>query len=257
MKLGELTFPEYPDKEYEQTLQLMQQRFMACQQGLFQRKRRAIVVFEGTDAAGKGGAIKRMVLRADPRGYRVYPISAPTPDEAARHYLQRFWRRIPMKGQLAIFDRSWYGRVLVERVEGITPKKLWKRAYRELRDFERLLTDDGIVLIKLFLHISENEQRNRFIERLENPHKQWKITTADLESRKYWDQYQQAYQDMLDKTSTKNARWKVIPANDKKFARIEVLGHVVEELEAIVDPDSVDMLSPEVKKLAGELFNKH
>ena len=256
MKLAELEFPKYDKSNYDDQLEVLQHRFMTCQLGVYKTGARAVIVVEGTDASGKGGMLKRMLRLADPRGYRVYPIGAPTPEELKRHYLQRFWKKIPRAGQVAVFDRSWYGRVLVESVEGITETKSCERAYREINDFERMLTDDGVILIKLFMHISKDEQRRRFIDRLETPHKHWKITQADLQSRRYWDEYQSAYQNMLDKTSPESAPWQVIPANKKHYARIAGITYVCEQLEQYISPGSIDLLSPDVQELAEQILFK-
>lgn len=234
--LNDLAFPTLSDEESNELLPLLQQQLARLQIALFQQKKRAVIVFEGTDAAGKGGAIRRMIHAMDPRGFRVYPIGPPSPAEAERHYLQRFWQRIPKKGQLGIFDRSWYGRVLVERVEKFASKREWQRAYREINDFERLLVDDDIILIKLFLHISKEEQRERFTSRWTNPDKQWKLTPDDLKAHAKYDDYIEAYEDMFQRTSTGFGPWQIIPANDKDFTRVTVLTKTIEGLSEKVDP---------------------
>ncbi len=219
------------DKDvYEERLAKLQKTLLHIQQTYWHEKRRAVLVFEGWDAGGKGGAIRRLTEPLDPRGFHVWPISAPRPDEQGRHYLYRFWKRLPTPGNLAIFDRSWYGRLLVERVEGFATKEQWKRAYTEIRDFEKMLTDDGVRVIKLFLHIDKDEQLLRFKERLNNPYKRWKLTEEDLRNRVKWDDYIEAAEDMFDETSTKNAPWHAVPANSKWFARTDVLTHVTEAL---------------------------
>lgn len=255
--LDTIEFPKLKREEYEEQLKALQLRLMVLQQGLFQMGKRAIVVAEGPDAAGKGGAIRRLVALMDPRGYHVYPIGPPTPDELACHYLQRFWRDIPRAGILAIFDRSWYGRVLVERVEKLTDPRDWKRAYRELNDFERQLHDDGVIIVKLFFHISKDEQRDRFIDRLDRPEKRWKLTLSDLANHELWDDYRAAFVDMLDMTSMDYAPWTVVPANDKKYARIMALRTVSEALEAHINPDDVLVLDPEVGKRAKKMFGNN
>ncbi len=234
--LNDLAFPTLSDEESNELLPLLQQQLARLQIALFQQKKRAVIVFEGTDAAGKGGAIRRMIHAMDPRGFRVYPIGPPSLAEAERHYLQRFWQRIPKKGQLGIFDRSWYGRVLVERVEKFASKREWQRAYREINDFERLLVDDDIILIKLFLHISKEEQRERFTSRWTNPDKQWKLTPDDLKAHAKYDDYIEAYEDMFQRTSTGFGPWQIIPANDKDFTRVTVLTKTIEGLSEKVDP---------------------
>lgn len=224
--------PRFKDaEEYEERLHGLQLRLLSAQQMLRRKGRRAIVAFEGWDAAGKGGAIRRLVERLDPRSFRVYPIGAPRPDEQARHYLWRFWQKLPGPGEIAIFDRSWYGRVLVERVERTADKAEWRRAYDELNRFEQLLTDDGCPVVKLFLHITKKEQLRRFRERERNPLKNWKIGPDDWRNRKAWRRYEKAIDDMFDRTDTGFAPWHLIPANHKWFARTESLRRVVKSLE--------------------------
>src|SRR5512134_1860691 len=174
---------------------------------VYVQKRPVVILFEGWDAAGKGGAIKRITERLDPRGYVVYPISAPQGEDKTRHYLYRFWRRLPERGQIAIFDRSWYGRVLVERVEGFCTEEAWRRAYREINSFERQLVEFGAVLLKFWVHISREEQLRRFEERERIAYKPWKLTQEDWRNRDKWPAYQEAVEDMLLKTSTVTAPW--------------------------------------------------
>jgi AMP-polyphosphate phosphotransferase len=206
-------------------------------------------VFEGWDAAGKGGAIRRLTEKLDPRGFHVWPIGAPTAPEQGRHYLYRFWTKLPEPGLVAIFDRSWYGRVLVERVEGLAKKSEWKRAYEEINEFERMLVDDGVRVVKVFLHITPDEQLRRFAERLNNPHKRWKLTEADIESHLHWKDYADAVEDMFDETSTKAVPWTAIFADKKWIARVKVLEAVTDALADGVDlkPPPMD---PKVKKFA-------
>ena len=211
------------EKSYEAELSALQDCMLRVQQAYYHEKRRAIVVFEGWDAAGKGGAIRRMTEALDPRGCKVWPIAAPRPDEQARHYLYRFWQRVPEPGTIAIFDRSWYGRVLVERVERLASDTEWKRAYDEINEFERMLADDGVRFVKLFLHITPEEQLERFEERLCNPAKRWKITEEDLRNRSRRPDYESAIEDMFDKTSTSQAPWHAVPANHKWYARVACL----------------------------------
>lgn len=220
---------------YEETLADLQERMLRVQQAYWHQKRRAILVFEGWDAAGKGGAIRRLTEKLDPRGVHVWPIGAPTADEQGRHYLWRFWQRLPQPGHLALFDRSWYGRVLVERVEGFCPPEAWRRAYGEIAEFERQLIDDGARMVKVFLHISKDEQLKRFAERIRNPHKHWKIGEEDLRNREKWDLYVEAIEDMFDKTSTECAPWHVVGGNRKWHARLEILQIVTAALEKDVD----------------------
>lgn len=207
----------------EKRVRALQLRMLRIQQGIWHSKRRAIIVFEGFDAAGKGGAIRRMLEALDPRGYHVHPIGAPHPDEQGRHYLYRFWKALPEPGMIAVFDRSWYGRVLVERVERLTPKDRWKEAYGELNEFEAMLVRDGIDLVKIFFAITPQEQLRRFEDRLHDPYKQWKLGEADLRAHAAWEKYVKAADDMLVKCDTKLAPWNLIPADSKAYARVEAL----------------------------------
>jgi polyphosphate kinase 2 (PPK2 family) len=190
-----------------------------------------VLVFEGWDAAGKGGVIRRLTAAMDPEHYNVFPVSAPTPEELAHPYLWRFWRRLPRAGYLTIFDRSWYGRVLVERVEGLATVSAWQRAYSEINDFEEQLCDRGIVLLKFWLHIDPDEQLRRFQERENTPYKKYKITQEDYRNRDQWPLYEQAVHDMVLHTSTDYAPWHLIPSNNKRWARIEVLKTYCQQLE--------------------------
>ncbi|MGA2114460.1 MAG: hypothetical protein ABSH56_06875 [Bryobacteraceae bacterium] len=197
---------------------------------VYLKKRPVVLVFEGWDAAGKGGAIKRVTEKLDPRGYVVYPISAPLGEDKTRHYLYRFWRRLPERGQIAIFDRSWYGRVLVERVEGFAREEEWKRAYKEINGFERQLCDFGAIVAKFWIHISQEEQLRRFEERKTSGYKAWKLTDDDWRNRDKWPAYEEAVEEMLVKTSTTGAPWTLIEGNDKNWARTKVLSRLVEIL---------------------------
>jgi len=194
-------------------------------------KRTLLAVFEGVDAAGKGGAIRRVTAALDPRTYDVIPIAAPTDEERARPYLWRFWRHLPPHGRVLLFDRSWYGRVLVERVENFCTSSDWLRAYGEINDFEEQLVEHGVVLVKLWLQIDQGEQLRRFDERKQHGHKRWKITEDDWRNREKWSHYEQAVTDMIDRTSTEVAPWTLVEANDKHFARIKVLRTICERLE--------------------------
>lgn len=209
---------------------------------VYRQKRPVIILFEGWDAAGKGGAIKRITEKLDPRGYVVYPISSPQGEDKTRHYLYRFWRRLPERGQIAIFDRSWYGRVLVERVEGFASDAEWKRAYKEINSFERQLRDFGAILVKFWIHISREEQLRRFEERKAIGYKAWKLTDEDWRNRDKWDAYEEAVEEMLVKTSTVTAPWTLVEGNDKYWARSKVLAKVVEILAAEMNYKPADPL---------------
>ncbi|MFI0348047.1 MAG: polyphosphate kinase 2 family protein [Chthoniobacterales bacterium] len=206
---------------FEKELKKYQLGLLNLQLKLKESKRSVIIVMEGPDAAGKGGAIKRVVEKLDPRLTRVYSIVKPTIEEYAQHYLWRFWNKLPATGTLAIFDRSWYGRVLVERVENFATEKEWKQAYNEINDFERTLINGGAIIIKTFLMITKDEQLRRFKERQAEPFKHWKINEEDWRNRRKWKQHNEAASAMFEKTSTKIAPWTIIPANYKWHARVK------------------------------------
>lgn len=218
-------------KAYKREMQDLQLKMLRVQQGIWHSKNRAIIVFEGFDAAGKGGAIRKLTEVLDPRGIDVYPIGPPSPEEQSRHWLYRFWTKIPEQGIISIFDRSWYGRVLVERVDHLTEKGNWQRGYSEINNFEQMLRDDGIDVVKIFFAITKDEQLKRFKDRLNDPYKQWKLTKEDIKARKKWDQYVKAVDQMFRETSTKTSPWNLISANDKYFARKEVLKVVTSALK--------------------------
>lgn len=218
---------------------------------VYLRKRPVVMLFEGWDAAGKGGAIKRVTEKLDPRGYVVYPISAPQGEDKTRHYSYRFWRRLPERGQIAIFDRSWYGRVLVERVEGFAAEDEWQRAFKEINSFERQLRDFGTVVVKYWIHISREEQLRRFEERQASGYKAWKLTDEDWRNRGKWGAYEEAAEDMLVKTSTRTAPWRLVEGNDKHWARVKVLSTLVEALSDELDYKPADPLKHGLKKKRG------
>lgn len=216
--------------EYSKQLKVLQVELHDLAFQVYTQKRPVVIVFEGMDASGKGGTIKRLTERIDPRGYVVWPISAPSGEDKERHYLYRFWRRLPEQGQIAIFDRSWYGRVLVERLEGFCSETDWRRAYSEINQFERELTDFGTIVLKFWMHISKQEQLNRFRERERTNYKTWKITDEDWRNRGKWEDYITAAEEMLLKTSTPEAPWTLVEANDKYYSRIKSLRTVAEKL---------------------------
>jgi len=219
---------------------------------IYVQKRPVIILFEGWDAGGKGGAIKRTTEKLDPRGYVVYPIAAPQGEDKTRHYLYRFWRRLPERGQIAVFDRSWYGRVLVERVEGFAKEEEWKRAYKEINSFERQLRDFGTILAKFWIHISREEQLRRFEERKASGYKAWKLTDEDWRNREKWGVYEDAVEEMLVKTSTRTAPWCLIEGNDKYWARTKVLSKLVEILSTNLAYTPADPLKRASRKNAGK-----
>jgi len=230
-KLDDIEHKSIEESDYKHKLKEQQLKILKLQRQLGESKRSVIVVFEGPDAAGKGGAIKRLVERLDPRLVRVYSVIKPTAEEYQHHYMWRFWNKLPPYGQTAILDRSWYGRVLVERVEGFASDSEWKRAYREINEFERQLADDNAIIIKFYLHISKDEQLVRFKRREADPYKHWKISDEDWRNRKKWDEHNEAAQEMFEKTSTDIAPWHVVAANYKWYARLKVVKIVADRLE--------------------------
>jgi polyphosphate:AMP phosphotransferase len=221
--------------EYKKQLKECQARLNQLHRRALKKKLSTILLFEGPDAAGKGGAIRRVTAALDARHYQVLPIAAPTDEERAHHYLWRFWRHLSRAGRINIFDRSWYGRVLVERVEGFASESEWKRAYAEINEFEEELTDHGILLLKYWVHISKDEQLARFKLREETPHKRWKLTDEDWRNRERWDDYEWAVNDIVEHTSTHSAPWVLVEGNDKRFSRIKVISTFCDRLEAMLN----------------------
>jgi AMP-polyphosphate phosphotransferase len=222
--------PKMEFSDYERLLVSLQEMLQLIQQAYLGTPERAILVLEGWDTAGKGGIVRRLGWALDPRSFKVHPIAAPDEHERAEHYLQRFWRRLPERGQIVTFDRSWYGRVLVERVEGLATTEEWRRAYREINEFEHMLVDSGVRLVKLFLHITPDEQARRFRDRLIDPVKRWKLSYEDFRNRAQWCEYEAAIEDMMAETTTKAAPWHLIPANNKPFGRIAAFRILVDRL---------------------------
>ena len=231
--LSQLLDPE----TYKKELVLYQVALAQLGYQVYVQQRPVVLLFEGWDAAGKGGAIKRVTEKLDPRGYSVYSIAAPQGEDRTHHYLWRFWRRLPEAGQIAIFDRTWYGRVMVERIEGFCTESDWKRAFREINQFERQLVDFGTILFKFWVHVSNEEQLRRFQDRANDKLRSWKLTDEDWRNREKWPQYEEAVNDMLLKTSTLDTPWTVVEGNDKYYARIKVLRTVVEKLSRALDYD--------------------
>ena len=219
------------EEEYRRKLKKYQARLFELQNICYQRKIPVIIAYEGWDAGGKGGNIKRVARALDPRGYEVKPIAAPEPSELARHYLWRFWKRLENDGHFTIFDRTWYGRVMVEPIEGITPRERADMAYREINEFERQLTDWGAEIFKFWINIDKDEQYRRFKARESNPSAQWKITDEDWRNREKWDEYEKAVDRMIELTSTDFAPWTIVEGNDKKYARIKALKTICDRLE--------------------------
>lgn len=237
------------EADYQAKLAKLQGKLARIQQAYLGSGRKGVIVFEGWDAAGKGGTIRRLSAALDPRSFKVWPIGAPRAYYLQRHFLLRFMERLPPSGAISAFDRSWYGRVLVERVEALTPAERWRAGYREIADFERMLTDDGIRLVKLFFHISPEEQLRRFEERLHDPMKRWKLSYEDFRNRSRWGDYAEAIDEMFARTSTAGAPWWLIPAEDKRFGRIAALARIVEGLGSGVPLDP-PVLSEEVIEAA-------
>ena len=216
---------------YKRELNELQKRLEILHSELYRLRIPVVIGFEGWDAGGKGGAIRRLTSHLDPRGYQVNPTASPNDIEKVHHYLWRFWNNVPKAGHIAIFDRTWYGRVMVERIEGFCTEAEWKRAYQEINEMEAHMANSGAVVMKFWLHIDKDEQERRFKERMENPAKQWKITDEDWRNREKWDLYEEAVNEMLIRTSTTYAPWIVVEGNDKYYARVKVVRTVVDALE--------------------------
>jgi AMP-polyphosphate phosphotransferase len=242
------------EEEYNKAIIKYQVALSRLAYQVYVQQRPVAIVFEGWDAAGKGGAIRRITEKLDPRGFVVYPIAAPKGDDATHHYLWRFWHRLPETGQIAVFDRSWYGRVMVERIEGFCTEPQWKRAYREINYFERQLVDYGTILFKFWLHIDKDEQLHRFESRSGDKLRSWKLTDEDWRNREKWDLYAEAVNEMLLKTSTISAPWTVVEGNSKMYARVKILQTLVDKLSQELKHDPFKELVIEIKK--GKKKNK-
>ena len=221
----------YTKEEYKKYLGKLQKKIEKLHGELYRRRIPVVLGFEGWDAGGKGGAIKRLTEKMDPRGYVVHPTASPNDIEKAHHYLWRFWNAMPKAGHITIFDRTWYGRVMVERIEGFCSREEWQRAYKEINHMEHDLTEAGAIVLKFWMQIDKDEQERRFKAREENPAKQWKITDEDWRNREKWSQYEEAVDEMLIRTSTADAPWIVVEGNCKYYARIKVLETVVKAIE--------------------------
>ncbi|MGN0607686.1 MAG: polyphosphate:AMP phosphotransferase [Oscillospiraceae bacterium] len=225
---------ELQPSKYFDELKKAQKELSKLHGKLYKKKLPVVLVFEGWDAAGKGGAIKRIGTALDPRGYEAVPIAAPDKHELNHHYLWRFWNVLPKTGHITIFDRSWYGRVMVERIEKFTPEERCAMAYREINEFEQELTECGITVMKFWLQIDKDEQLRRFTERQNTPAKQWKITDEDWRNREKWDLYETAVNEMIEKTSTEFAPWNIIEGNNKMYARIKIMNLIIDKLNSII-----------------------
>jgi polyphosphate kinase 2 (PPK2 family) len=246
-------FPTVEFADYERRLASMQETLQFVQQAYLGTPLRAAIVLEGWDTAGKGGVVRRLGWALDPRSFKVHAIAAPNGREKSLHYLQRFWERLPHHGQIVVFDRSWYGRVLVERVEAYATPTEWHRAYDEINDFERMLLEDGTRLVKLFMHITPEEQIRRFRARLTDPLKRWKLSYEDFRNRAHWKDYEAAIEEMVEKTSTKRAPWHLVPANNKPFGRLAALRIIADRLSkgVTLEPRALD---PQVAEAAEQLL---
>ena len=246
------TGAKYPG-DYGKDIAALEARIERLQAAHITHAQRSVIMVEGWDAAGKGGIIQRLTASLDPRYFEVWPIAAPTDEEKSRHFLWRFWKRLPGTREIAIFDRSWYGRVLVERVEGYATEAEWRKGYDEINEFEAQLTGSRTHLVKLFVHITQKEQDERFADRLNDPWKRWKTGTEDYRNRSKRKDYLAAIDEMFQHTDTRWAPWKVIDGNNKKAARIAALTYIVATLEAAVPMTPPD-LDPAVVKLAHKAF---
>jgi polyphosphate kinase 2 (PPK2 family) len=254
-KLDKMEFaaPIRDDTAYETSLEKLQQRLLRIQLAHLRTGGRVMIGVEGWDAAGKGGFIQRLIYGLEPRSVFVWRIGAPSQEELARHYLWRFWQRVPARKSWSVFDRSWYGRVLVERIEGFAQKDEWKRAYREINEFERQLADDGVKVIKILLHISEEEQKKRMLARLADPDKHYKIGLEDFRNISKHKEYIDAYDEMLERTDTKEAPWHVVASDDKKRARLDALELVADRLGEGLD-EKIPPLDPKVADAAFRIW---
>lgn len=239
--------------DYSDALKAVQKRLAHIHYRMIIHKKRAMIVFEGWDAAGKGGVIRRMTAEWDPRYFDVWPVSAPTAEEKDRHFLWRFWNKLPGAREIGVFDRSWYGRVLVERVEGFATDSEWKRGFDEINEFEAQQIDSGTALIKIFLHVTQETQDKRLADRLNSPEKRWKVTAEDFRNREKRADYEEAIKDMFKHTDTRWAPWSVFDGNSKKPARIAILNYIADQLEAHV-PNSFPDADPALVKAAEQAF---
>lgn len=240
---------------YAEALKELQERLSRIMVAHIVHKRRSVIVLEGWDAAGKGGAIQRLTARWDPRHFAVWPIAAPSEEEKGRHFLWRFWTRLPAAGEIAVFDRSWYGRVLVERVEQLVTEAQWRRAYDEINEFEAQQVDDGTNIVKLFFHVTQAVQDERLKARLAHPWKRWKVTADDFRNRARREDYLAAIRDMFAHTDTRWAPWRVIDGNNKKAARIAALSAIAEALEKRLPTQPPDP-NPEIEAIAASAFEE-
>jgi polyphosphate kinase 2 (PPK2 family) len=239
-------------QEYKERFPQLRQRLYDVQKTCWDAKIPTVILFEGWDAAGKGTSINLLTRRLDPRGFKVYPIREARTYERARPWLWRFWLKLPNYGEMAIFDRTWYGRVLVERVEGLTPEKGWRRAYRDIVEFERQITDDGYVIIKFWLHISKKEQKRRFKKIAKDPLDWWRVTPEDWDHHKKYDEYLLAVEEMLERTETEYAPWTIVEATDRRCARVKIFETIINAMEETLRERGIEVVQPEAADLVDD-----
>jgi polyphosphate kinase 2 (PPK2 family) len=241
-----------PKEEYKALLPRLQRRLYDLEKACWDAKMPSMILFEGWDAAGKGTSINLLTSRLDPRGFKLHPIQAPRTFETHLPWLWRFWLKIPNHGEMAIFDRSWYGRVLVERVEGLTPVREWRKGYRDIVDFERTLADDGCVIIKFFLHISKQEQKFRFKKLEKNPLKSWHVQPEDWEHHRKYNDYRVAIEEMLERTDTEWGPWTIVEATDRRWARVKIFETIIRRLEEALTVRGFELPEEESSPMAEE-----
>jgi polyphosphate kinase 2 (PPK2 family) len=239
-------------KEYKRYFPKLRQRLYDVQKTCWDTKISTVILFEGWDAAGKGTSINLLTRRLDPRGFKVYPIREARTFEKARPWLWRFWRKLPNYGEMAIFDRSWYGRVLVERVEELTPEEEWRRAYRDIVDFERQIADDGYIIVKFWLHISKKEQIRRFKKIEKDPLNWWRVTPEDWEHHKKYDEYLFAVEELLERTESEYGPWTIVEATDRRWARIKIFETIINAMQEALDERGVQVVQPDETDLIDE-----
>jgi len=241
-----------PKEEYKALLPRLQRRLYDLEKACWDAKMPSMILFEGWDAAGKGTSINLLTSRLDPRGFKLHPIQAPRTFETHLPWLWRFWLKIPNHGEMAIFDRSWYGRVLVERVEGLTPVREWRKGYRDIVDFEHTLADDGCVIIKFFLHISKQEQKCRFKKLEKNPLKSWHVQPEDWEHHRKYNDYRVAIEEMLERTDTEWGPWTIVEATDRRWARVKIFETITRRLEEALTERGFELPEEESSPMAEE-----
>ena len=239
-------------QEYKERFPQLRQRLYDVQKTCWDAKIPTVILFEGWDAAGKGTSINLLTRRLDPRGFKVYPIREARTYERARPWLWRFWLKLPNYGEMAIFDRTWYGRVLVERVEGLTSEKEWRRAYRDIVEFERQITDDGYVIIKFWLHISKKEQKRRFKKIAKDSLDWWRVTPEDWDHHKKYDEYLLAVEEMLERTETEYAPWTIVEATDRRCARVKIFETIINAMEETLRERGIEVVQPEAADLVDD-----